>query len=183
MGARLCAGRPHLCGPRLLSESLAMQRHPAPATQPTATGGSATTSVIGALLAGLTLTSMSLIGAAHAAPPHAAPPQGDASRGQTLYTQQCMACHAADISLAGPLHRGVVGRKSASVPDYPYSPALQRLKLTWTERTLDTWLRDPNRMAPGNRMGFAVSSAQDRQDLIAYLKTLQPQAATGRSKP
>jgi len=178
VGARLCAGRPHLCGPRLLSESLAMQRHHAPATQPTATGGSATTSVIGPLLVGLILTSMPLMGTAHAAPP-----RGDASRGQTLYTQQCMACHAADISLAGPLHRGVVGRPSASVPDYPYSPALQRLKLTWNERTLDTWLRDPNRMAPGNRMGFAVPSAQDRQDLIAYLKPLQPQAATGRSKP
>lgn len=178
MGARLCAGRPHLCGLRLLSESLAMQRHPAPATQPTATGRSATTSVVGSFLAGLILISMPPMGTAHAAAP-----QGDASRGQTLYTQQCMACHAADISLAGPLHRGVVGRKSASVPDYPYSPALQKLHVTWNDRTLNTWLQSPNAMAPGNRMGFAVPSAQDRQDLIAYLKTLQPQAITGRSKP
>lgn len=150
-----------------------MQRHPS-SFAPQTTVASAPTWVIGWALACLALTGTA----------HAARPQGDASRGQTLYSQQCMACHAADISLAGPLHRGVVGRKSASVPDYPYSPALQRLKLTWTERTLDTWLRDPNRMAPGNRMGFAVSSAQDRLDLIAYLKTLQPQAATGsRSKP
>ncbi|MEK6669216.1 MAG: c-type cytochrome [Pseudomonadota bacterium] len=149
-----------------------MQRHPS-SFAPQTTVASAPRWVIGWALACLALTGTA----------HAARPQGDASRGQTLYSQQCMACHAADISLAGPLHRGVVGRKSASVPDYPYSPALQRLKLTWTERTLDTWLRDPNRMAPGNRMGFAVSSAQDRLDLIAYLKTLQPQAATGSSKP
>lgn len=138
----------------------------------------ASPSTFGWTQACLTLACLAGIGTAHAAPL-----RGDASRGQTLYTQQCMACHAADISLAGPLHRGVVGRKSASVPDYPYSPALQRLKLTWNERTLDTWLRDPNRMAPGNRMGFAVPNAQDRLDLIAYLKTLQPLAATGRSKP
>ena len=133
----------------------------------------------------MTLAGVLCLGSAHAAASANQPESrtGDAARGQTLYTQQCMACHAADISLAGPLHRGVVGRPSASVPDYPYSPALQRLKLTWNERTLDTWLRDPNRMAPGNRMGFAVPSAHDRQDLIAYLKTLQPQAATGRSKP
>nr|WP_315195710.1 c-type cytochrome [uncultured Aquabacterium sp.] len=101
--------------------------------------------------------------------------QGSAERGQQLYANQCMACHAADISLAGPLHRGVVGRRAASVPDYPYSPALSKLKLTWNERTLDAWLRNPNQMAPGNRMGFAVASAQDRQDLIAFLKTLRPE--------
>lgn len=131
----------------------------------------------------LALVLLTLPVTGHAATPAAKAPSGDASRGQTLYSQQCMACHAADISLAGPLHRGVVGRKSASVPDYPYSPALQRLKLTWNEHTLDTWLRDPNRMAPGNRMGYAVPNAQDRQDLIAYLKTLQPQAATAHGKP
>lgn len=105
---------------------------------------------------------------------------GDAARGQTLYTQQCMACHAADISLAGPLHRGVFGRKSASVPDYPYSPALQKLRVTWNERTLNTWLQSPNAMAPGNRMGFAVPEAQDRLDLIAYLQTLTPPKAPAR---
>lgn len=172
MGARLCAGRPHLCGRHLPCGKPTMQRHPSSFAH------RATPPSIGRALACLTLTCLTWLGTAHAAPP-----KGDASRGQTLYGQQCMACHAADISLAGPLHRGVVGRPSASVPDYPYSPALQRLKLTWTERTLDTWLRDPNRMAPGNRMGFAVSSAQDRLDLIAYLKTLQPQAVTGRSQP
>ncbi len=132
-----------------------------------------------------TLAGLLCLGSAHAATSANQPAAhtGDAARGQTLYTQQCMACHAADISLAGPLHRGVVGRKSASVPDYPYSPALQKLHVTWNDRTLNTWLQSPNTMAPGNRMGFAVPSAQDRQDLIAYLKTLQPQAATGRSKP
>jgi len=149
-----------------------MQQHPPSLAR------QATPPTVGWARACLTLACLAWIGTAHAAPP-----QGDASRGQTLYTQQCMACHAADISLAGPLHRGVVGRKSASVPDYPYSPALQKLRVTWNDRTLNTWLQSPNTMAPGNRMGFAVPNAQDRQDLIAYLKTLQPQAATGRSKP
>lgn len=115
----------------------------------------------------------------HAGSP-AKPAPGDATRGQALYSQQCMACHAADISLAGPLHRGVFGRKSAGVPDYPYSPAVQKLRLTWNDRTLDAWLQSPNRMAPGNRMGFAVPDARDRQDLIAYLKTLTPTPAPAR---
>lgn len=128
-----------------------------------------------ALLVGLAWSPLSV----HAASP-IQPATGDAARGQTLYNQQCMACHAADISLAGPLHRGVFGRKSASVPDYPYSPAVQKLRVTWTERTLDTWLQSPNRMAPGNRMGYAVPDARDRRDLIAYLKTLTPAPAPAR---
>jgi len=134
------------------------------------------------LHAGLVLASMPCLNAAHAATPDKQPAAhaGDATRGQTLYTQQCMACHAADISLAGPLHRGVFGRKSASVPDYPYSPALQKLHVTWNDRTLNTWLQSPNAMAPGNRMGYAVPDAQDRLDLIAYLKTLTPQKANAR---
>lgn len=173
MWGRACAqAAPTSAATHPLLQSLTMQQ------QPSSPARRASPLTLGWTRLCLPLACLAWLGTAHAAPP-----QGDATRGQTLYTQQCMACHAADISLAGPLHRGVVGRKSASVPDYPYSPALQQLKLTWNERTLDTWLRDPNRMAPGNRMGFAVPKAQDRQDLIAYLKTLQPQAATGRSKP
>lgn len=166
MWGRVCAqAAPTSAVTRPLTESLTMQRSPSSLARPTA--------VIAWAMACLALTGVA----------HAAPSQGDASRGQTLYSQQCMACHAADISLAGPLHRGVVGRKSASVPDYPYSPALQKLRVTWNDRTLNTWLQSPNAMAPGNRMGFAVPNAQDRQDLIAYLKTLQPQAATAHGKP
>lgn len=101
--------------------------------------------------------------------------QGDAQRGKALYTNQCMACHAADISLAGPMHRGVFGRQSGAVPDYAYSPALLKLKVKWTQRNLDQWLRDPNRMAPGNRMGYSVADAQQRLDIIAYLQTLKAQ--------
>lgn len=131
----------------------------------------------------MALSSVLCLTPAHAAAPASPQPAriGDAARGQTLYTQQCMACHAADISLAGPLHRGVFGRKSASVPDYPYSQALQKLRITWNERTLNTWLQSPNDMAPGNRMGYAVPGAQDRLDLIAYLKTLTPLQPTKAS--
>jgi cytochrome c len=107
--------------------------------------------------------------------PQQALAQPSAERGKQLYANQCMACHAADISLAGPSHRGVFGRRAAAVPDYPYSPALSKLKVTWNDKTLDAWLRSPNQMAPGNRMGFSVANAQDRQDLIAFLKTLKPE--------
>ncbi len=98
---------------------------------------------------------------------------GDAVRGEHLYQQRCTACHSPDANRIGPMHRGVFGRKSASVPGFAYSPALKKLNVVWTERTLDRWLGNPMAMAPGTAMGIRVTGAQDRTDLIAYLKTLK----------
>lgn len=96
---------------------------------------------------------------------------GDAERGKALYQAQCMACHSMDISMAGPAHRGVVGRRVGRVADFSYSPALQKSRLVWTEKNLDLWLRNPEKLIAGQRMGYSVADAQQRQDLIAYLKT------------
>lgn len=98
---------------------------------------------------------------------------GDPERGQQLYQQQCIACHSVEVSLAGPAHRGVFGRKAGSVADIAYSPALRKLKLIWTASNLDRWLANPEQVAPGQQMGYAVKNPQDRADLIAYLQTLQ----------
>jgi cytochrome c len=35
---------------------------------------------------------------------------------------------------------------------------------------LDRWLIDPNALVPGTKMLFKVDNAQDRADIIAYLK-------------
>ena len=98
---------------------------------------------------------------------------GDASTGKALYQSRCVACHSIDVSLAGPAHRGVVGRKVGSVADFDYSPALKKSKLVWTEKNLDKWLTNPEKLIPGQKMGYAVTDAKERQDLIAYLKNQQ----------
>lgn len=98
---------------------------------------------------------------------------GDATRGQQLYQQQCIACHSVEVSLAGPAHRGVFGRKAGSVADFAYSPALRKLKLTWNARNLDRWLANPEQVAPGQQMAYSVKNPQERADLIAYLQTLR----------
>ena len=42
----------------------------------------------------------------------------------------------------------------------------------WTEDNLDRYLENPREFLTGGRMAFAgVPSAEDRADLIAYLKT------------
>jgi cytochrome c len=44
--------------------------------------------------------------------------------------------------------------------------------LVWTEAELNTYLLDPRKHMPGNKMAFAgLKEDQDRLDLIAYLKT------------
>lgn len=108
-----------------------------------------------------------IIGSAHADAP------GDAKRGEELYQQKCKACHSVDENSTGPRHRGLLGRRAGTLSDYRYSLALEDQDFEWTEATLDAWLADPSAVVPGNLMGMAVRSAQDRQDLIAYLKTLK----------
>src|ERR1700722_9728383 len=94
---------------------------------------------------------------------------GDANHGEALY-EACQDCHSLDKNDVGPRHRGVFGRKAASLPDYDYSDALKSTKIVWNEETLDKWLTDPQAVAPGAKMFFHLDNPQDRADVIAYLK-------------
>jgi cytochrome c len=95
---------------------------------------------------------------------------GDATRGKSLYQTKCAACHSIDYNGVGPAHRGVLDRKAGSRADYTYSPALKASSLKWSAKTLDSWLSNPEKLIPGQKMGFAVPGAKDRADLIAYLQ-------------
>jgi cytochrome c len=93
---------------------------------------------------------------------------GNPVRGGSLY-QSCAGCHSLDENEVGPKHRGVVGRRAACVPGYAYSTALKKSKIVWDKPTLDRWLAAPQKLAPGSKMFFSVSNAQNRADIIAYL--------------
>ncbi len=56
------------------------------------------------------------------------------------------------------------------MPGFRYSKALASRDVTWNADTLDAWLADPKRFVPGTSMGARTASAQDRADLIAYLR-------------
>ncbi|MFT3727807.1 MAG: cytochrome c family protein [Terricaulis sp.] len=99
------------------------------------------------------------------------PSAGDPTHGGALYQSRCGACHSIDANRIGPLHRGVVGRRVASVAGFHYSAALAARTFVWTEANLDRWLQSPTQFVPGTAMGISVPNAQDRADIIAYLKT------------
>ncbi|PDT82752.1 cytochrome C [Bradyrhizobium sp. Y36] len=113
------------------------------------------------VLAAIAITIAGASGLAHAS--------GDVARGQTLY-KGCADCHSINENAVGPMHRGVVGRKAGSVPGYDYSPDLKASGIVWTEENLDKWLAEPQAMVPETKMFFDVPDAQDRADIIAYLK-------------
>lgn len=97
---------------------------------------------------------------------------GDAQRGKSLYESRCFACHSIDANRIGPLHQGVFGRRAGVVADYDYSPALRDARIVWDETTLDRWLSDPEKLVPGQKMGYRVEGAADRADIVAYLKAV-----------
>lgn len=99
-----------------------------------------------------------------------------ADSGEDLFNNNCAVCHATDpgTNKLGPSLAGIVGRKSASLGDYSYSPAMTKANLTWDKATLDKYLTDPQAMVPGTKMIFpGVKDANDRKALIDYLATLQ----------
>ena len=96
---------------------------------------------------------------------------GDVKHGQELYSSRCVACHSIDANRVGPEHRGIFGRKAGGVAGYDYSAALKKSTVVWDEKTLDRWLADPEKLIPGQKMGYSVADAADRADLIAYLRS------------
>lgn len=90
--------------------------------------------------------------------------------------QKCYACHSVDPAekgAEGPLLKGIVGRKVASLPGYAYSPAMNAFAAdgkTWTRERLDAYIADPQHVVPHNAMSFfGIADAGERAALVAWL--------------
>ncbi len=110
---------------------------------------------------------------AHEAPVAAAPAtaaEGDAALGKLLFEKRCTGCHALTQDREGPRLAGVYGRAAGTVHGFGYSAALAGSHIAWSDSTLDRWLADTDALVPGNNMDFRVPKAQERKDLIAFLR-------------
>jgi cytochrome c len=101
---------------------------------------------------------------------------GDAPAGQQLFASHCGICHATQpgVNKIGPSLAGVFGRKSGTEAGFDYSPALKAAAITWDEKELDKFLQNPGADVHGTKMVVSVPGNDDRQNVIAYLKTLKP---------
>ena len=96
---------------------------------------------------------------------------GDAAAGRQVF-RKCQACHSLDPgkNTLGPSLADLMGRKAGSVEGYNYSPAMKQANITWDPKTLDTYLADPGKTLPGNKMPFpGLKTDHDRADVIAFL--------------
>ncbi|WP_309605562.1 c-type cytochrome [Phenylobacterium sp.] len=112
--------------------------------------------------------------AAVAALPAAA--TGDPGRGKRVFAAQCSSCHGVKPgqTVLGPSLFGIVGRRSASVPNFAYSKAMKAASWTWTAGQLRTYLPSPKVVVLGTKMAYAGLKKPDQvEDLIAYLETVR----------
>ncbi|OON64633.1 cytochrome c family protein [Massilia sp. KIM] len=88
---------------------------------------------------------------------------------------RCANCHQVGPNarnIFGPELNGIVGRRAGGLPGYAYSPALRQAGFVWDEATLAAFLRDPQKVVPGNSMRFwGLSDDEQIADLLAYLRT------------
>ena len=102
----------------------------------------------------------------------AARADGDAARGEKRF-DECAACHSVErgVNNVGPSLAGIFARKAGELPDFRYSPAMKRSGIAWSPQTLDSFVGDPQKLVPANRMPYAgMADAAARSDLIAYLR-------------
>jgi cytochrome c len=89
---------------------------------------------------------------------------------KALFEKRCGGCHALDRDKEGPRLRGVYGRAAGAIASFQYSEALKKSGLRWTDENLDKWLSDTDKLVPDNDMTFHVEKADERSEIIAYLK-------------
>jgi cytochrome c2 len=109
--------------------------------------------------------------------PVAAYAAGDAAKGETVF-KKCKICHQVGPTAknaVGPDQNNLIGRKAGTGEGFKYSDAMKEAGdkgMVWTEENIDKYLADPKNFIPKNKMAFVgLPDAQDRADVIAYLKT------------
>ncbi|MBT5072378.1 MAG: cytochrome c family protein [Kordiimonadaceae bacterium] len=109
--------------------------------------------------------------------PLSAMAEGDIVKGENTFKKKCRLCHTftkGDKAKIGPNLYGVHNKKAGLFEGYKYSKGIIEADLTWDDATLDAYLLKPRDVVTKGKMIFAgFKKETDRDDVIAYLKTLK----------
>ena len=95
---------------------------------------------------------------------------------QYIFCQACHTVNAGGQNKVGPNLHGVVNRPAAQAEGFVFSAALADSDLVWDLATLDSWIENPGKLAPGTTMVFGgVKDPAQRANLIAYLQQVTAQ--------
>ena len=120
-------------------------------------------------MARVTFLSILALGALTAS---AALAQGDPKHGQDVFQDQCSGCHVlTGQGFAAPPLAGVYGRKAGTAA-FQYSDPMKKSGIVWNDASLGAFISDPDKTIPGTAMTFNLTDTQQRDDVVAYLKTL-----------
>lgn len=102
------------------------------------------------------------------------------TNGERQFQRKCSICHTLEPDSkrrAGPTLYDLFGRAAGGVENYPYSETLRNSDIIWSEESIDLLFDlGPDHYIPGSKMPMQrITGAQDRADLIAFLKTQSPQ--------
>lgn len=121
--------------------------------------------------------------------------EGDAEKGAKVFNK-CMTCHRIGEgakNMVGPVLTGIIGREAGTLPGFAYSSLNKSAGsngLVWNEERIFEYLANPNAflkkfltdkgkadLAVGStKMVFNLPSAEERKDVIAFLKTFSKPA-------
>jgi cytochrome c len=95
--------------------------------------------------------------------------------GELQFARKCSLCHTLTSNggnRAGPSLYKLFGRKAGSLPGYPYSDALKKADIVWSEETIELLFGlGPNHYTPGTKMPLQrIADPKTREALIAFLK-------------
>ena len=101
--------------------------------------------------------------------------EGDAVRGKKLYQRSCIGCHGdkETATSVGPPLVGLIGRRAGTVAGTPYGRSLYESGIVWDEASLRRYLASPSQEVHGTIMPIGVQDPRERDDLIAYLKSMK----------
>lgn len=99
-----------------------------------------------------------------------------ALKGENIFVTRCASCHSLlkDERRAGPSLYLILGRKAASVHQFPYSRAMRESEIIWDRVSIKQFLKNPRLMVPQNRMAFV--GIEDEEEIDALLDFLEEKA-------